>query len=478
MTLTRAFTIGAVAALAAVSSPGLRADSIDKSLLEESPKVMKYLKDHHYKTVGVLKFEVKKGDRPASLDVGTLNGMMATRLEHALILLNDPSAPIDVVHDAGGAASSASRAATYRDLKGRHALFEHTYPLAWGNQRRSPDAFLCGEVLVAKDMKTLSYTIQTFDKKSAEHLPEVLRVRNVPVDRNVLVSIGQSFVLPRGLRHRTARDLEEAAAADAANRDNISANPLQDGADPVKLQILYNDQPVALEADASSPGEVRVRRTRAADPKEGQKVKFVISNASQDTVGVVLAVNGKSTLFQEDLVSKPVGECTKWILKPGESYTIEGFYMSEDGKEVHPFKVLSDEESAKVELAPDHRGVFSLFAFRAGSAPAGLNISSEGGNLARSVKGKAVPHTLTEAQANLRTATHTSVAKGRLLAERSARYATPARHATRKGARGLVVEDTQATSGGTLNRVETKFDAEPVVSLFIRYYSGTESVLQ
>ena len=83
---------------------------------------------------------------------------------------------------------------------------------------------------------------------------------------------------------------------------------------------------------------------------------------------MVLAVNGKSTLFEDDLTCKPPGQCTKWILKPGESYTIEGFYMSEDGKEVHPFKVLSDDESAKVDLAPDQKGVFSLFAFRAGAA--------------------------------------------------------------------------------------------------------------
>ena len=84
-TRVRLFAITAAVAIAAglgMNSPApARADTIDKSMLEESPEVMKYLKGHHYKTVGVLKFVVKKGDRSANLDAGTLNAMMATRLE-------------------------------------------------------------------------------------------------------------------------------------------------------------------------------------------------------------------------------------------------------------------------------------------------------------------------------------------------------------------------------------------------------------
>jgi hypothetical protein len=475
-TLFGIWTASALLAGQGVMSPsGVRADSIDAKLLEESPRIMKYLKDRHYQTVGVLKFAVKKGDQPASLNAGTLNTMMAARLEHALILLNDPAKPIDFLHDASQAAASQSHSATSQNARGRRNLFEHAYPVAWGDHKKKPDAFLTGEVFVEKDMKQSTILVQAFDAKSPDHVEEVIRIRNVPMDRNVLVSIGQSYVLSRGLRHRKARDLEDAASDDAAQRDDTSANPLQDSDDPVKLQILYDDQPVALETDASSPGELRVKRSKAVDPKQGQKVKFVISNAVQDKVGVVLAVNGKSTLFMEDLASKPPGECTKWILGPGESYTIDGFYMTEDGKKVLPFKVLSDDESLKVDLAPDQRGVFSLFAFRSVSGSgAGMNISSaqEGGELSRSPKGKSHARSLAEAQSNIRAATHTSVSKGQLVADRSVRHAAPSRGARRKGARGLVVEDTQSTPGSTLNRVDTKFDTEPAMSLFIRYYSA------
>jgi hypothetical protein len=232
---------------------------------------------------------------------------------------------------------------------------------------------------------------------------------------------------------------------------------------------------VTLEPDSGSPGEVRVRGSKAADPKEGQKVKFVVSNVSQDTVGVVLAVNGKSSLFLEDLASKSPGECTKWILSPGETYTIEGFYMSEDGKDVRTFKVLSDDDSAKADLAPDQKGVFTLFAFRpvgAGTANT-LNITADGGDLSRSPKKQhAGTRSLTELQAALRAANHTVARDGRLVAERVPHQPIRTRHATQKGGRGLVVEGTQSSTGSTINRLDTQFDPQPTVSLSIRYYSG------
>ena len=352
-------------ALAGTLAPSAIADTIDAALRDEAPRIMKYIHSHGYHTVGVLKFAVRKGTRAESLDCGTLNAKMAARLEHALILLNDPSAPIDVLHDVGRAATAQSRGATFRNAQGRRGLFEHDYSVAWGSQKKKPDMFLTGEVLVNKDMKTLSIVVQAFNSRKPEAIEEVVRIKNVPTDRDVLASIGQSFVLSRRLGHKSARELDEAAADDASKRDGTSANPLKDSDDPVQLEIFYDGAPVALEADTSSPGEVRVgTHQKAADPKEGQKVKFVVTNKSSDTVGVVLAVNGKSTLFLEDLTSKSPGECTKWILAPGEAYTIEGFYMSEDGKQVRAFKVLSDDESAKTDLSPDQKGVFTLFAFR------------------------------------------------------------------------------------------------------------------
>jgi len=462
------------------SSGATRAESIETGLREEAPRVMKYLNDHHYGTVGVLKFEVKKGERLASLHAGTLNAAMAAGLEHALILLDDPARPIDIIHDASAAANGRTHAATFRSAAGRRALFEHEYPVAWGGQNKRPDAFLTGEVVVGKDMKMLEVIVQAFDRKSPERLEEVTRVRNVPVDRNVLVGIGQSFAVSRGLRHRLSRDVDVDASIDAAKRDDTGASPIKDGDDPVKLQIFYDGQAVTLEADASSRGELKVKRTKSADPKEGQKVKFVIQNVSHDTVGVVLAINGKNTLFQEDLTSKPVAECTKWVLGPGETYTVEGFYMTEDGKDVRAFKVLSNDESAKADLSPDSKGVFSMVVFRsaaAGPDTTALNASADAGDLSRSPTRKGTARSLPEIQAALRSATHTHASNGRLLADRVTEHpAHAARRVTQKGGRGLVVEDNQSSAGSNLNRVPVKLDPSPSMSLFIRYYTGPSAV--
>ena len=105
-----------------------RAGSIETGLREEAPRVMKYLNDHHYGTVGVLKFEVKKGDRSASLHAGTLNAAMAARLEHALILLEDPARPIDIIHDASAAANDRTHAATFRSAAGRRGTLRARVP--------------------------------------------------------------------------------------------------------------------------------------------------------------------------------------------------------------------------------------------------------------------------------------------------------------------------------------------------------------
>jgi len=461
-------------ALAGTFAPSATADTIDAALRDEAPRIMKYIHSHGYHTVGVLKFAVKKGTRAESLDSGTLNAKMAARLEHALILLNDPSAPIDVLHDVGRAATAQSRGATFRNAQGRRGLFEHDYSVAWGSEKKKPDMFLTGEVLVNKDMKTLSIVVQAFSSRKPEAIEEVVRIKNVPTDRDVLASIGQSFVLSRRLGHKSARELDEAAANDASKRDNTSANPLKDSDDPVQLEIFYDGAPVALEADTSSPGEVRVRTQKAADPKEGQKVKFVVTNKSSDTVGVVLAVNGKSTLFLEDLTSQSPGECTKWVLAPGEAYTIEGFYMSEDGKQVRAFKVLSDDESAKADLSPDQKGVFTLFAFRpiAGGTATALNVSSEGGDLSRSPAGHPGKRSLPELQAALQATNHTHASNGRLVAEHVTHHPGTTRSVRQKGGRGLVVEDSQSSTGSNLNRVDKPFDPKPSMSLCIRYYAG------
>jgi hypothetical protein len=154
--------------------------------------------------------------------------------------------------------------------------------------------------------------------------------------------------------------------------------------------------------------------------------------------------------------------------------------MSEDGKDVRAFKVLSDDESAKADLAPESKGVFSMVVFHsaaAGPDTTALNVSADAGDLSRSPKQKGAARSLSDAQAALRSATHTHASNGRLLADKVTDHPShAARRVTQKGGRGLVVEDTQSTTGSNLNRVPVKLDPSPSMSLFIRYYTGPATV--
>ena len=348
------------AGFAAVLAAPARADHIDDQLLADAPKIVKYLKDHDVHTVGVVKFGVKKGDQPASYNAGTLNMKMALKLEHALVMANDSKQPIAILQDVT-TEGSRSRG-NLRKPQGRRALLDQVYPVAWGNDKKKPDMLLTGEVQLSKDMKTLAIAIRAFDHKKPDRLEDVMRLTGIKTDRDILASAGQSFVVARKLK----RGMDDSAAEDAANRDqNSKDNPLQSPDDPIKFEVIYDGSPVTLEPDESSPGELKAKRSKTSqDAKEGQKVNFKITNTGKEKIGVVLAINARNTLFQEDLTQKAPGECSKWILDPGETYSIDGFYMSQDGKSVFPFRVLSDDESAKVEMAPEHKGVFFLYVFR------------------------------------------------------------------------------------------------------------------
>jgi hypothetical protein len=441
--------------------------SLDERLLADLPKITQYLHNHHYQTVGVIKFKVKKGDQPGSYNAGTLNTKMALKLEHALVMAYDKNHPITVLQDVTTEASR-SRGLGLTSTRGRRSLMEHSYPVAWGNDKQKPDVLLTGEVRLSKDMKKATVVIQALQPKQPDHLDTVVQLKSIDTDPDLLASAGQSFVIPRRLR---GRSMEDAAAEDAADRDDKPKdNPLESPDDPVKLEVFYDGQAVTLEPDAGSPGELKVKRSKTTqDVKAGQKVNFKITNPGKAKIGVVLSINARNTLFQEDLTQRKAAECSKWILDPGESYSIDGFYMSQDGKSVMPFRVLSDEESAKVEMAPEHKGVFALVVFREGSGSSSdnaLNIE-----LARKLRDKGKSGA--EASDKLKRALHVHEVNGRLVPN-AATQRSPSTHNAKRHDRGLIVAG-EAGTGSQLKELQVKFDPQPVMSLLIRYYSDTTS---
>src|SRR5262249_16786559 len=93
--------------------------SIDQELLQRSRALMKHLQDKGYRNVGVLKFRLQVGAEKPRFDAGRLPGLLATRLENALIYANSVKEPVGVTRNAGAAAARHDPGATWATAEGR-----------------------------------------------------------------------------------------------------------------------------------------------------------------------------------------------------------------------------------------------------------------------------------------------------------------------------------------------------------------------
>jgi hypothetical protein len=344
----------ALAALAVTHLPA-RADNIDEKLLDEArTKIMKELRDNKYQNVGVLKFRVKKGSGEPSYTVGLLNSNMATRLETALILVNSEKTPIGIAHNASQVIATQNAKATYQNAKDRAALFDMTYPLAWGKERIKVDAFLTGEVKINPSTHKTTVIVEAFDKK-ALNMREIVNF-TVPTDRSILSDTGESFslamrsVLKRGpeenLDEPAVRDNEERTTGKAPVKDLETVENLID------LDIYYDGQKMDVSQNA---GEKKI-----AAPREGAQIQFGLRNKSTERLAVVLRVNGINTLGKEG-TEKQVDQYTKWVLEPNKTYTIRGFYVDDT---VELFKAVASPDKLG-DLDPQKLGLIELDVFRA-----------------------------------------------------------------------------------------------------------------
>jgi hypothetical protein len=392
----RSWGLWLTAAVVALGPSFARADNLDKELVKKAPEVLAHLQKQGYKNVGVLKFMVKKGKNELSFNSGSINHNLATRLENALILAVDPEKPVGIIRDATAVAAVAEPKHTHLTPEGRTALFKVSYPLAWGNQKVAADAFLSGIVALSPDMKETSVQFVVFDRKSAKL--EDLKGANfkVSTDRSILADSGQSFVLNK--RSMTKRDgFDEEAAANSASLDPVTPTPTPGSSifdTYLKLEVKYDGQVQTMTPDSASGGEFKM----SPDPKEGQKVEFVLNNISGQRLGVLLKINGKSAFGgQEDEDDR----CALWILEAGASSTLRGFY-DEFAKKVDAFKVLSDEESRSAWSNHKRPGFIDVAVYTESNAPLEENQFSIRGMSKRSLTKTPPPATLSAAKEQLR----------------------------------------------------------------------------
>jgi hypothetical protein len=342
-------------------------DNLDEVLRGKAPELLKHAKEKGYANIGVLKFLVKKGDAAPTDNAGELNNSLANRLEVALVLTN-PDEDLGIIQHASRTVAKENNVrASHLTKEGRKAFFTGEYDLAWGPRKVNADAFITGLATIDKDLKRTTLKFQVFDKEG--NLADVLNEVVMETSPRVLTEAGYSYLFkmeankeafaaakkdkgnrfPRATLVEKAVDpLEGVVAMAVPNRvDTVPVNPFKEG--PVKLTLFYNG--VAQSIDKGI----------VAEPKESDRVSFVLENPTTDTYAVLLKVNGVNTLFNETINDPRT--CHKWILKPGEKQVINGFQVDE--KNVNSFKVLSPRESEENEVFyGDHAGTFRMVSFK------------------------------------------------------------------------------------------------------------------
>jgi len=452
-----------LAALVSIAAP-VRGADLESALLDRAKALVKHSKEKDVKTVGVLKFLGAKDGSDFSDNLGTINTLLARRLELALILANDPRNPIGVVDDASAVAAKTP-GANHRTPEGRKILFGSRYKLAWGDPRVrvTPDAFVTGLVNVSKDLKTLTISFLYFDRKTNK-LESIPRVHDVVVANKPasLVELGESFTVrgafddgkvEAGSKEKAKnepptddkkgeppadlpKDKDQSALQQAADvRDQKAArHPAEDPDAPIKLTVLYNGKPEKFE--------VRDGKAFLREPGPKDRVEFVITkDAKSPRYGVVVKVNGESTLDKQRL---PDGKCRMWIMTdPGETVSIPGYQIGTDT--VETFRVLSVPESKarEVNYGADI-GTITMTVFQEGK-PAAPDLSEDA-------------------------AEKTAVAKAELPTAPSQSFDALKAKLLEDANRGLIAEGAQVNR--KVQVVKFTPSASPVMTLTVIYYKA------
>jgi hypothetical protein len=357
--------LAATAALAA--APAASPPHLDAALAKAAPGLVRYLKDHDYKVVGVLPFLAHVGKGRLRDDFGPLHRTLARRLEVALVLaMNDDS--LLLVTDAGDSViNSGNMRASHRTPSGRRELFrikEKCFHPAWGDKQARPDVYLTGEAELSPDFRTITVTVRAFDAKNSQKDP-------VPVGNPIVASAEPRTLTEAGVSYasRGAPDPDEKDNAVAQGpspylppaltakdgkpeEDSEKSFADLDKESPVRLEVRYNNkvQPV--------------RRGIVPTPEEGDSVTFRLKNEGSETYGVVLKVNGQNVLFREE---KDPYNCLKLILQPNQEVTVRGFQRTDAKAEDFDVKPPEESRSLAAQYGP-RAGFIDMVVFRAATA--------------------------------------------------------------------------------------------------------------
>ena len=358
----KCFTTSLLAlALGATLAGSVRADdpTFSSALHKQAGPILEQLKKKGCTNVGVLKFLVVQGKVSAPQDdAGDINHSLSNQTQRALILANsEPDFGI-IESPSAFVVKNAMTDANHRTEEGRKAFFAKKFELAWSRDKVEPSGFLIGTATIGSGLKSMVVQFQLF--KADGKLEDIGAPMTVTPGPELLAQAGHSYTMPAARRKAlvSGEKLPPEAQKEIVEEMKLSApidtttpeklKPFAPLADcPIKWIVRYNGKDVDVTGNA------------IPTPKPKDRVTFILSNPTKETYGVVLLVNGESTLYQEKGV--PLA-CRKWILEPGSETTISGFQTS--AKEALPFEVVAPEDARADSVRyGDHAGTFRMVVF-------------------------------------------------------------------------------------------------------------------
>ncbi|MCE9566019.1 MAG: hypothetical protein K8U57_28690 [Planctomycetes bacterium] len=499
------------AAVFAGASPA-RADQIDRVMVEDAGAIAKAVHGLKAKNVAVLRFQVKMGDSLPTFKCGTEGAEMVHRLENLLVLSLDPKSPdYTILTKAGEAASALAKAAKtpidWTTSDGRKKLFEVKLPVCWDDKdTRSPDAFVTGTVIVSKNLQEVKIELTAFAKSDPASLKKLgtlagaMANKGIWTDRSMLASLGQTYTTSRDLKTTgKARDFfaaDEAAAADAAARDNMAMAPTADPtsglanlAGPVSFKIKLDGEVAPIQSDGGNSGNFKVSGKLPNSGVAGQKVTFTLVNNHTEKLAVLLCLNGRNTIALDgetlDSLDKPRSKFRMYVLEPKVVYEIKGFLKDDKGT-IGEIVVSPDDESSALydQMNSETRGKIQMFVYgpapvrtpditggtAAETTPVGDDPETAFDNafaasgLATAEKNLGKSRSLAAAQKSLEARTKLTVANGKI---------SPDPKLARGRSRGLFIESKEPpkVAGGAVQVVQFNYDEQPLDSVVINYYA-------
>jgi hypothetical protein len=335
-----------------------RADNLDLKLLDHANGLVRECRERGWRNVGTIKFQAKLEGQPTAPPLEPLASNLADRLENLLVIasevdrLPEPKREerpeLNIIRAAGEAAAAKDAHAGVLTLRGRKALFEYPYPLAWGNTKVSADAFLTGEVEFAADLRTVRVRIDCFDRSG---VVKKLLAFQVEADRSLLSDAGLAFQLERTARRtKGPAGLDQAAVAAAVTR-------LKEPPSSPKFRSEFVQVGVVVDGKVQPTEPTRCGGAVPA-PRIGRSVTVRLKNLTAQRLGVLLKVGGRNSVgegIDEGVRSR------RWLLEPEKEYTIRGYRLGDGVGGLRPFKLPSG--TPRAELIPDTGEVIEIQVF-------------------------------------------------------------------------------------------------------------------